>query len=150
MTVTTYGVDIATGGHRGDLTQVGPDGCIYATQGRFVLASLNGTRYDNGDETSDDSIVKICSAVPGDTFTPGTGVTDTIDSDGPALSLACVAAATGEVGVDYHSSLVVTGGTGPYTYTVSDSLPPGLTLDSATGAITGTPTTAGPSISRHR
>src|SRR6185503_3118395 len=59
-------------------------------------------------------------------------------------ALACVAATTGQVGVAYSSSLVATGGVAPYTYSIlSGSLPTGLTLNSATGAITGTPTAAG-------
>src|SRR5205085_12159591 len=42
------------------------------------------------------------------------------------------------------SALVASGGVGPYTYSiVSGNLPGGLTLNPATGAITGTPTTAG-------
>ena len=61
----------------------------------------------------------------------------------PVITLAC-AASTGQVGVPYDSSLVVTGGTPPYTFSiVSGSLPPGLTLNTSTGEITGTPTTAG-------
>jgi hypothetical protein len=51
---------------------------------------------------------------------------------------------SGKVGVAYASSLVGTGGTPPYTYSITaGSLPAGLTLNSSTGAITGTPTTAG-------
>src|SRR6185503_17342963 len=62
-----------------------------------------------------------------------------------APTLSCVAATTGRVGVAYSSSLVATGGVGPYTYSIiSGSLPTGLTLNASTGAITGTPTTAGP------
>ena len=50
----------------------------------------------------------------------------------------------GQVGVAYSSSLVATGGTPPYTYSISaGSLPSGLTLNPSTGAITGTPTAAG-------
>ncbi len=61
----------------------------------------------------------------------------------PAINLAC-AASTGQVGVAYNSSLVATGGVPPYTYSIiSGSLPAGLTLNSSTGAITGTPTTNG-------
>jgi hypothetical protein len=42
------------------------------------------------------------------------------------------------------SQVSCTGGVKPYTFSVSSgSLPPGLALNSATGAITGTPTTAG-------
>jgi hypothetical protein len=50
----------------------------------------------------------------------------------------------GQVGVAYSSSLVATGGTPPYTYSIAaGSLPPGLTLNSSTGAIRGTPTVTG-------
>ena len=44
----------------------------------------------------------------------------------------------------YSGALSATGGTTPYTWGItSGSLPPGLNLNSSSGAITGTPTTAG-------
>ena len=50
----------------------------------------------------------------------------------------------GEVGVSYTAAPVATGGTGSYTWSVSSgTLPAGLTLNTTTGAVTGTPTTAG-------
>jgi hypothetical protein len=62
---------------------------------------------------------------------------------GAGLSLTC-SSTSGQAGVAYSSFLVATGGTPPYTYSISaGSLPPGLTLNPSTGAITGTPTTAG-------
>ncbi|MCX2749715.1 GDSL-type esterase/lipase family protein [Arthrobacter sp. MI7-26] len=51
----------ASGGYRGDLTQVGPDGCIYVTQ--------QGTNFPDGTMSGANSIVKIC---PG--FAPPSGV----------------------------------------------------------------------------
>ena len=50
----------------------------------------------------------------------------------------------GNVGVPYPpgAAAQVTGGVPPYTYAVS-GLPPGLLFNTSTGAITGTPTTAG-------
>ena len=61
----------------------------------------------------------------------------------PPLTLTC-SANTGEVGAPYSSSVVASGGTPPYTFAViSGSLPPGLTLNSSTGAITGTPSSEG-------
>lgn len=49
------------------------------------------------------------------------------------------------VGTPYDSFVVVTGGTGPYTFAVtSGSLPTGLSLNASTGEITGTPSAAGP------
>ena len=51
---------------------------------------------------------------------------------------------SGSVGTPYNQTLTGTGGTGPYTFAVdSGSLPPGLTLDSATGVISGTPNSGG-------
>ncbi len=51
---------------------------------------------------------------------------------------------SGTIGTAYNASLSASGGTGPYTWTLSGSLPAGLSLSTA-GAITGTPTTAGTS-----
>ena len=50
----------------------------------------------------------------------------------------------GAVGVAYSQSVVVVGGSSPYTWSItSGSLPAGLTLAPASGAIGGTPTSAG-------
>ena len=48
-------------------------------------------------------------------------------------------------GRPYSATVVAVGGTGPYVYSVSSgSLPPGLALNTSTGAISGTITGAGP------
>ena len=48
------------------------------------------------------------------------------------------------LGVAYSQTVTATGGTGSYTFSRSaGTLPPGLTLNAATGAITGTPTATG-------
>ena len=61
---------------------------------------------------------------------------------GPALLFA--APPGGEVGVTYSDQLTVTGGTSPFTWSVSaGSLPGGVTLNASTGLLSGTPTTAG-------
>jgi hypothetical protein len=53
--------------------------------------------------------------------------------------------ATGTVGAAYSGTVTASGGTSPFTYSItSGSLPAGLSL-SAAGAVSGTPTTAGAS-----
>jgi hypothetical protein len=62
------------------------------------------------------------------------------------LTITTTALRRGMVGVSYSDGLAASGGTQPYSWSLaSGSLPPGLTLNSSTGAITGTPTTAGTS-----
>lgn len=67
----------------------------------------------------------------------------TIIIKAPPLKVSCPAS-SGKVGVPYNSSLLATDGVPPYKFKlIGGSLPPGLTLDMNTGAITGTPTAAG-------
>ncbi|MFN7564995.1 MAG: putative Ig domain-containing protein, partial [Prosthecobacter sp.] len=64
------------------------------------------------------------------------------------LSPANGALAIGYVGASYSQALSTTGGTTPYTYSItSGTLPAGLTLNSTTGLISGTPTTTSASVS---
>ena len=59
------------------------------------------------------------------------------------LSITTASLPNGTVGAAYSATLAATGGTGPYSWSiVSGSLPSGLTLNAATGAISGTPTAA--------
>ena len=61
---------------------------------------------------------------------------------GPSLS--CSSVTSGEVGVAFNSgAMTVTGGSAPYTFSVSGTLPAGLSLNASTGAVTGTPTASG-------
>ena len=61
-------------------------------------------------------------------------------------AFVAAAPAAGQVGVAYSASLGVTGGTTPLTWSVvAGSLPAGLTLNAATGVVSGTPTTVGSS-----
>jgi hypothetical protein len=57
--------NFADGGFRGDLTDVGGDGCLYLTQG--------GTRFADGTETGDGSLVRLCGG-----FAPPVPVTPTL------------------------------------------------------------------------
>ncbi|MBI3465375.1 MAG: DUF11 domain-containing protein [Planctomycetes bacterium] len=106
----------ASGGFRGDLTQVGPDGCLYLTQDR--------TRYDNGVVTSQNSLVRICGG-----FVPPFGVpqadlvltkTDNPDPANEGSNLT------------YNLTVTNNGPDGTADTTVTDVLPGSVTFVSAT------------------
>jgi hypothetical protein len=64
----------------------------------------------------------------------------------PPLSITTNLLSDGTVGTAYSQTLSATGGTPPYTWSIiSGSLPAGLSLNSSTGVISGTSTTAGTS-----
>lgn len=61
-----------------------------------------------------------------------------------ALSITTASLPAANIGVSYTATLAATGGVTPYTWAVTTgSLPSGLTLNSTTGVISGTPTSAG-------
>jgi large repetitive protein len=76
------------------------------------------------------------------TSAPAT-VTITVTAPTFTMSPAAGALTAATVGTAYSQTVAASGGTAPYTYAVTGTLPAGLSLNTTTGAITGTPTTAG-------
>lgn len=99
------------------------------------------------------SVLSIDSAGLATAIGPGTSqVTATLGAisdtalatvePGPDLAVLTSSLPSATVTVPYQATLAASGGTPPYTWSVSGSLPPGLTLDPNTGIISGTPTTS--------
>jgi hypothetical protein len=84
----------------------------------------------NGAVTLDSNSITVCSAA----------------ATCPAITVGPATLPAGTVGVAYAQTVTATGGTAPPNgfAVASGTLPPGLTLNPTTGAISGTPTTAGP------
>lgn len=60
----------------------------------------------------------------------------------PSITVGCPTSSA-TVGTPYDDFITASGGTGPYTFAIiAGALPDGLTLNTATGEVTGTPTTA--------
>ncbi|WP_047304919.1 autotransporter domain-containing protein [Pseudomonas fluorescens] len=79
----------------------------------------------------------------GGTSSPAT-VTITVSA--PTLVLTPASLGAGTAGSAYSATLSTTGGSAPYTYSISSgSLPAGLSLNTASGLISGTPSTSGTS-----
>ncbi|PHV30213.1 autotransporter outer membrane beta-barrel domain-containing protein [Janthinobacterium sp. BJB312] len=84
------------------------------------------------------------------TYTASNGIgtsapaTVTITVAGPTIVLAPSTVPAASVGTAYSQSVTAANGTGPYTYAISaGSLPAGLSLNTATGTLSGTPTAGG-------
>jgi hypothetical protein len=114
--------------------------------GPFTVPA-NGTvtfRYSLSTNTSiSNSVVGLVGAV---TLGAASGSDNqvSIDPTSPAVTTSTLPNAT--VATSYSQTLTVSGGTPPYTWTLaSGALPAGLSLNSSTGVISGTPTAAGSS-----
>jgi uncharacterized repeat protein (TIGR01451 family) len=122
-----YVFSIASGSLPAGLTLNASTGAITGTPTAYGTSSFTAKVVDSTGTTAGTTI-SSCSIVVA-----------------PPIALTC-AAATGQMGVAYSSSLAATGGAGGYVFSIaSGSLPAGLTLNASTGAITGTPTAYGTS-----
>jgi hypothetical protein len=83
----------------------------------------------------------VDSGLPQQTVSTALGLT----IDGGTLAITTTSLLNPMVGESYSQTVQYTGGTLPVTWSLSGPLPPGLSLNTSTGAITGTPTAAGPS-----
>ena len=67
----------------------------------------------------------------------------TINAAAPPLAISTASLPNGTIGTPYDQILSASGGTAPFTWSVSTgSLPAGLSLNATTGEITGTPTSS--------
>ena len=106
-----------------------PPGITFSTGGL-----LSGTPTTPGDYTF---VVRVGDGSRSDTETFIIRVVQRLAAAAPAVSPA-------EVGIPFTAAVSATGGRAPYAWSLTGgTLPPGLTLDPATGTISGTPTAAG-------
>jgi hypothetical protein len=107
-------------------------------------ATWTGTLYDWAFDLLTDAEKPLLAAILGQINT-GRIVEVNICSYPTAPTCRTVAGlADGTVGMEYAAMIAVSGGTPPYTWTITaGSLPPGLELGPTTGDVTGTPVTYG-------
>ncbi len=130
-----------------DLSVVGAGG---SDLGNYTWAST--PMADGGIDFAGGTFSGTPSAITGDMATYSFSVTATDNNQLASLPAALdivvynpveittTSLPNAEVGVAYNESIGVTGGNGSYTFTLTGSLPAGLSFNSGTGAITGTPT----------
>ncbi len=138
---TSLGITgITIGGtNPGDYSQVN-------TCGSSLSAGANCTIKVTFKPTATGTRTATISIADSDPTSPQTiALTGIGTSTGTPLSVTTTSLPAGVVGTSYSQTLQATGGTTPYSWAITTgSLPAGLTLNAATGAITGTPT--GPQV----
>jgi hypothetical protein len=106
--------------------------------------SLSSSGLLSGTPTAVGSFTFTIQATDATSLTSSQPYTITIVA--PTIVVAPSSLSNGTVAASYSQTISASGGSGAYSYTVtSGSLPVGLALNSSTGALTGTPTTAGSS-----
>ncbi|WP_158225473.1 putative Ig domain-containing protein [Rhizobium sp. 11515TR] len=118
-------VTVATGASHGTATASGTSITYTPTPGYSGSDSFTYTAT-NASGTSAPATVSMTITAPNLTFSPPSG-----------------ALPAGVVTTAYSETITVSGGTSPYSYSATGTLPAGLALNHATGAVTGTPTTPG-------
>ncbi|WP_206110592.1 cadherin-like beta sandwich domain-containing protein [Pannonibacter phragmitetus] len=116
-TITVNGTSVTSGSASGAINLTVGDNTL-----TIIVTAQNGT-------TTETYTVTVNRAAPPATIT---------------LSPAGGALTAGQVGTAYSQTFTASGGTGPYSYALtSGALPGGLSLNTSTGEVTGTPTAAG-------
>ncbi|MDR3003531.1 MAG: putative Ig domain-containing protein, partial [Acidovorax sp.] len=113
---------------------------VQATQGTATASGTSISYTPAAGYSGADSFQYTASNAGGSSSAATVSITVTA----PTLSLAPASLPAAIAGTAYNETLTSSGGQAPYTYAVSaGSLPAGLTLNAATGQITGTPTASG-------
>ncbi len=120
--------------------------------------SLNGTLPPGLNLDTNSGLISGTPTMPGNDYTFNVQVTDsespaqaavrqlsiTVNSTLSQLTITTTTLPNGSQNSPYNANLAASGGVTPYTWSISSgTLPTGLTLNSSTGAITGTPRGAG-------
>jgi uncharacterized protein (TIGR03437 family) len=137
---------IGAGGGSSTVNVITTSGCGWTATSNASFITVTSGVSGTGDGVVGFAIAANTGASRSGTLTIA-GQTYTVNQNaGTPGSIAITTSpnlAPGNVGSTYSVSLSATGGKPPYTWTLSGSLPPGLTLNGSQGVISGTPTTPG-------
>lgn len=145
-TVTPTSQSFGAGGGQSTVAVSSGAGCSW-TAG----ANESWLAITSGSSGSGNGTVAYSVAANGPTARSGTltiaGQTVSISEAGAAgpssLTIAAANLPEAPLGSAYSAQFTASGGTPPYTWSSNGGLPPGLSLNSTTGSIGGTPTTTG-------
>ncbi|HUS08511.1 MAG TPA: Ig domain-containing protein, partial [Bryobacteraceae bacterium] len=104
------------------------------------LALNSGTGAITGSPTAAGAFAFVAQVTDANRLTATKSFTGVVSAQ---LAIGTASLAAGTVGTPYSQTVAATGGTGAITFSITGSLPPGLSLNAASGVISGTPATPG-------
>jgi len=137
----TLSASISHGSGEGVTWSLSGSGCSASTCGSLSNSSTSAVTYTAPSTVTSALTVTITASAVKDNVSATLNLTV---PPNPSIAPASGALAAGAAGTPYNVALSVSGGISPYSWSVSQgTLPTGLTLASATGAVSGTPSSAG-------
>jgi len=139
---TAYSLSLSASGGTGPYTFAILSGSLPAGLSLSAGGVLSGTPTAAGFFSFTVQVQDSTSGGSGGPYTGSRSYSVTIAA--PTIVIAPSTLPNAKAGTSYSQTISASGGSGSYSYAVTGgTLPPGLSLNSATGALTGTPTTAG-------
>jgi Putative Ig domain len=140
---TAYSTALAASGGTTPYSWSISSGSLPAGLTLSTASTISGTPTASGSFTF---TVKVTDSTTPTAQTATQSLTLTISSAATTLQITTLSLPNGVQGTAYTTTLAATGGTTPYSWSISSgSLPAGLTLAAPTGVISGTPTATGTS-----
>src|SRR5579885_997489 len=144
LAITTAALTSGTAGQAYTMTMAATGGIPPYTwsatglpSGLSINASTGVISGTPSSASSGNVTIKVTDSTTPTALTASTTLPLTINSAG--LTITTTSLSAGTVGQSYSATLAATGGVPPYSWSVF-GMPSGLSLNPATGAITGTPT----------
>jgi hypothetical protein len=109
------------------------------TLGTGILSAGSASFSINSLTVGSHTITAVYGGDTNDNGSTSSSITETVTK--PVISTTSLP--NGTKNSNYNQTLSVSGGLAPYTWSVTGSLPTGLSLNASTGGISGKPTTSG-------
>ncbi|MDF3980797.1 putative Ig domain-containing protein [Luteibacter sp. PPL554] len=135
-----YAAQLTTSGGTPAYTYTLPSGGLPAGLTMDTNGAISGTPTQSGTFTF---VVQVTDSTPSNNNTPATAQRNyTLQiTPAPTITVSPASIANATYGQAYSQTFSASGGTGPYTFTPSGSIPPGLTFSG--NQLSGTPTATG-------
>jgi uncharacterized protein (TIGR03437 family) len=141
---------VSSSGGPGSVDVVTTSGCAWTAVSNTNFVSISSGASGTGDGTVSYTVAANTGAarsgtltIAGQTYTVNQSAASSTGGGGGLSITTAQNLPPGNAGANYSTTLTATGGQQPYTWSISGSLPPGLSLTPSTGVISGTPSSSG-------